>query len=769
MSGISETGRLETLDEEGRAPKSRIKDARSALEVWDVMRKADGPSSFDRARIDSGYDNEKPFGSKIQPYRVNVSWGWLDMVLGMAMAGYVDIFNAVESFFECPTDYGLIGEKKELEDVVAQMISEVIREWPDFFPNFLRAASVFIKHGVSVALMNDESDWRWEATDLSDFKMPRKTKVGQENIKVAGCLRFYSPVDLYRMIEDEERATELGYDVDAIKDAIRDSIENNNNFSRFKDTDWEKLQVELRNNDLFFSHGSSNAENIRVVNLWVQEFDGRISHCMVLDDESCEDFLYKGVGRYDNIYQPFILFTYGVGTNGYYHGIRGQGYKSFPEHGALNIAACQMLEMATYGSAMTLQPKDESSMQEMQFMPVGPFNLITPGISVLKDSVVPNVSQNALPVLQAFGQMFRDRTAQYSTEQLVNQNIEKSKFQVQSELGQIAKMSVSDLNLFYISFELLLKEMVRRMKRKSYAVDQPGGKYVMELHKRLLKAGKESGGDPNRYLNAFYELDTERLKVRRAVGGGSEAARMLSYDRLMGMIFGQLPDRGQKALVWDIASEVAGHRNANRYADRPGSESIPVVDVGMAQLENQVLFMGGQIQRIDGQNDFTHAKVHLEFIMPMVSQAKDAIAADDMETLGKLLPGINAVNQHNAEHVQRISRDPLLKVESAQMRQALQQSDEILHNGLLKLQKRQAEAQKEQLHQQGQQQQPQIDQATMMKIESERADREARLQMDAEALKQKLLLQREEHAQKLMLRDAEMADKINTSVRAPAK
>lgn len=762
-------GRLETLSESGKPPRSKIKDPKSALSIWNEIRRADGPSSFDRARIDSGYNNEKPFSdAKIQPYRVNVSWGWLDMVLGMAMAGYVDIYNAVESLFECPTDYGLTTEKKELEDVVAEEVSKIIREWPDFFSNFLRVSSVFIKHGVGVALPNDESDWRWEATDLSDFKMPRKTKVGQENIEVACCLRFYSPTSLYALIEDPETAEDLGFDVEAVRSAIRSSINNNNNFSKHHFEDWEKLEAEMRNNDLFFSHGAANAESIRVVLMWTKEFDGKYSHYMILDDENNEKFLYKKIGRFENVYQAFILFTYGVGTNGYYHGIRGQGYKAFPEHGALNIAACQMLENATFGSAITLQPKDESAMQEMQFQPVGPFNLITPGVSVLKDSIMPNVSQNALPVLQQFAQMFRDRTSQYNTEALLNQSAEKTKYQLQSELGSIAKMSVSDLNLFYISFELLLKEMVRRMKRKSYQGDEPGGNYVIELRKRLLKKGRESGGDPNRYLEAFYKLDTNQLTVRRAIGGGSEAARMLAFDRLMGMVYGSLPDWGKQNLTWDLTAEVVGYKNAPRYATRPGSENTPAMDAGMAQLENNVLMMGGQVERIDGQNDFTHATTHLMFVQPLVGQATDAIAADDMETLGKLLPGINSVNQHNLPHIERVSRDPLMKQESGQMRKAMQEHDELIHNGLLKLQKHQADMQKEQLHQQ-EQQAPQMDPAVMMKIEGERAEREARLAMDAEAHHQKLLIQREEASQKMMLKDAETAAKINQSVRAPSR
>jgi hypothetical protein len=174
---------------------------------------------------------------------------------------------------------------------------------------------------------------------------------------------------------------------------------------------------------------------------------------------------------------------------GEYHGVRGQGYDVFPIHGALNIAYCQVLELATYGSAPTFQPKDESAMQEMQFLPTGPYNLITPGITVLKDSVAPNIANGVMPVIQNFAQMFRERTQQYNTESMVNANADKTKFQMQAELSSIAKLSVAALNLFYDPFECLLREVVRRMKRKDYHRDE-GGVYRRSAQTPSARAGR---------------------------------------------------------------------------------------------------------------------------------------------------------------------------------------------------------------------------------------------------------------------------------------
>jgi hypothetical protein len=186
---------LETLDEAGNPPKSRVgDDADKCWEIWNNLKTADRKSSYERARIDAAYDNEPPFSASLfasngQDYRVNVSWGFCKSVLDTALAGYVDVTNAVQRFFTCPTTYGNPAEREEMESVVELEVSECIRSWRDFFPTFLRLALAFIKHGVSVALPFDEHDWRFTATDLSDFKIPRGTKIGQDNIEVAACLR----------------------------------------------------------------------------------------------------------------------------------------------------------------------------------------------------------------------------------------------------------------------------------------------------------------------------------------------------------------------------------------------------------------------------------------------------------------------------------------------------------------------------------------------------------------------------------------------------
>lgn len=772
---------LDTLDEEGNPPKSRLgDDASKAYEIWSSLKEADKRSSYERARIDAAYDNEKPFSDSLfaangQDYRVNVSWGFAKQVLDTALAGYVDIANAVQRLFKCPTTYGNPVERDQLENAVELDVTDCIRSWRDFFPTYLRLCLSFIKHGVAVALPNDEFDWRFTASDLSDFKIPRQTKIGQENIEVAACQRYYTPTQLYRMIRDEKVAKALGYNVKAIRKVISNSV--TNGFGSDSNDNWERLASRLRSNDLYYSYGGGESSLIKTIHIWCREYNGRISSFMVSGDQQSSEFLYKKVGRFSNSYQAFVIFTYGVGTNGEYHGVRGQGYDVFSINGALNIAYCQTLELATYGSAPTFQPRDESAMAEMQFLPTGPYNLITPGITVLKDSVVPNIAQGVMPVIQNFAQMFRDRTAQYNTEALVNSSQDKTKFQMQAELGAVAKMSVASLNLFYDPFESVLREMVRRMKRRDYDVAEPGGEFIVGLHKRLLQRGQTGAGPKDRYLQAFFNLDIDRLTVMRAIGAGSEAARLVAFDRLMSM-YGSLPDFGKQNVLWDMCAETVGYRNAERYAVAPGENETPTVDASIAQLENNILLQGGDVKVLDGQNDLVHSRTHLEAELPLIQQAQQ-----DPNMLMQVLPGLNTLNQHSIAHVDRLSQDPQMKAQSAEMRKAIQQADEIIHNGMMhaqKIQRQQAAlAQQQQAAgpppgmpgpngagapngsaPNGQAPQGGMDPAMAAKIQADVAYRMAKIETLNNESQAKIALNQQKSAQEMAIRDAAAAQKM---------
>jgi hypothetical protein len=164
--------------------------------------------------------------------------------------------------------------------------------------------------------------------------------------------------------------------------------------------------------------------------------------------------------------------------------------------------------------------------------------------------------------------------------------------------------------------------------------------------------------------------------------------------------------------------------------------------------------------------------------MPLISRA---YAARHVEVYG--LPGLNGLNVHTTQHVEKLSQDPQMKQESAQFRKMIQQADEIIHNGLVKMQKmqRQAAEQQQKAQAQGAPAGPNgapmngapvgpdgqpapgaggLDPKTEMKIRGDLAYRQAKMETLNQETQLKLSLQQQKAQQELAIADAKAAQEI---------
>jgi len=297
--------------------------------------------------------------------------------------------------------------------------------------------------------------------------------------------------------------------------------------------DWDKVSAEIKNNDIY--EGATSSE-IKVVHSWNKEFDGTYSHYMIEEDCAEDDFLFEKRSRFKSSDHAFIIFTYGIGSNGLYHSIRGLGYKIYPHVQEANRLRCQMLDAARISGSILVQPDSEESAENLSLVYYGPFAVMAPGLKMIENRTIPNFSNSVIPILGDFDQQIANRTGQY-TENIFNDGKERTRFEVAAELEHLAKISVASLHLFYEPLDRLFREMVRRIIDPTYLPSEPGGEYVRDLKLRLTKQGVP--------LAALYAIDLKTVKAVRAVGAGSQAARALVASELK-QTMGSLDEVGQK-------------------------------------------------------------------------------------------------------------------------------------------------------------------------------------------------------------------------------
>jgi len=725
---------LETISDSGKAPRTRIKDAKSAHAIYTSIRNADDASSIDRQKIQSMLDGEPPYSpqqlkSLGQGYRANLNFGEAAAALETSLSAYSDLVNSVDRLASVKTSEGDPAQRVEWESIIAEEFHRTITDWDEFFYKQQMLAHQFVSQGVGVAYFEDNRSWKWSVCGLKDFKVPRGTPACDTKVEVATIERHYLVGELYQFIENPKIATELGWNVEETRRAILLSTDNGTSSNS---RDWERLQEELKNNDLMYSHARSKI--VRCVHYFVKEFDGTISHYIGTRAGDTDDFLFKKPSRFQHANEAFVLFSYGIGTNGLLHSVRGLGYKLFPFIQLSNRMRNAIVDGAMLSSALMIQPATGEDVSNLSLMYNGPLSILPPGINVV-DKTMPNLAGNVLPIVRDLEVVRQNNTGTYNPKQVMPDGDARTATEVQAQLAQQSLLSAQAMNLYYIPFQKLLAEQFRRLATVNYRSDEPGGEEAIAFRKRI-----EARGVPWKAVQKVY-----RVQAVRAIGAGSPGARMLAFNEFMA-IMPRFDEVGQRNLIRDRVAARVGYDQVDRYLPKGEVERIPI-DAKIAELENDAMQGGRGVSVNPCENHAVHAKVHLEdanrFLQALQQNQVDPKVA--MSYLQVQYP-------HSTAHVEQLASDPSRREEVGVAKQILNQMREAVENIGKQLA---AQAQRE-ARARASEQGGQVDPKTQLAIQKAQIDSQIKLQESQ--LDQRL--KAADVQQKMAIRDAEAAQKI---------
>lgn len=745
---------LETLDPKTfKTPKSRLKDADSGLEVFNALNTADRASAQDRVKVQEMVDGVPPIPpgrlkAMGQGYRSNLNFLEAAADIEAALAAYADLINGVDRLGNITLTEGDETQRHEWEEIVGEEIHRTITGWDQFHFQYSLLTSHFVINGVGIAYHPDAKSWHFEAAGFGDFLIPRRTKAADGKVDIAVAKHTYTVSELFKFIENADDAKKLGWNVAKGRKAILEALDR-----RPQDTDWEALNREVKSNDLYFSH--SGAKEIPALHFYVREFDGSYSFYIALRDSLAKDgpdaeqggWLYQKLNAYDHVNQGFTIFPYGVG-NGTFHSIRGLGYKIFPHIQVSNRLRNTIVDGTTLSASLVLQGKGETDLQKSSLAVMGPLAVLPPNYTVIPTNM-PNPATYALPVVRDMEAVRHNNTGGYSPRSVTSEGTERTAFEVQAQLAKESTLSVSSINLFYVPWSKLLKEMVRRLIDNPHRKEDLGGEAALEFRKRC-----EDRGVPWSAVKSWIDFTPVR-----AVGAGSPGNRLAAFGDLM-RISGTFDEQGRENLSRDMIAARVGWAQVDRYLPR-NKKRMPL-DAKIAELENGVMQGGREVLVLDGENHFIHGVVHATDAMRFVQAVEQQKI--DPETAYKYLV---LAYKHLGDHVNRLQGDKLREREIAELIRMLNQIRESL-TGLEKMlqaqaeqqQKQQAQAQLNQMVEQGRQSaateaEPQKVQLAQMELEKKRLEVQ-RVQQDIE--RERLKFQRES-----ALQDAEAASKLQST------
>jgi predicted transcriptional regulator YdeE len=567
---------------------------------------------------------------------------------------------------------GTVGERSQMgykEDVVAEEVTNMLRNWPEFHSSYLRLCTTFIKHGVSVAYFDTPDEWRFRVGSFADILIPRQTPSSENAVDVAVIRREYLLHELFSFVRNEEVAAKIGWNPDEVKRVIVKNAKTTGR--RYSEggslyTDWEAIQQELKNNDLYT--GLQNP-TVSILHFLVREMDGSVSHFICAED-SPKDFCYKKISRYSSPEQAYVMFTFGVGSNGTYHSIRGLGQRIFNHVQTSNRLRCQMIDGAMLSSAVMLQPESQRALDELQFTYYGAYAIVSPNVKIV-EKAIPNLSQAVVPALQDLTNQLSLNTDTVSTYGPNQSSPYRNQMQVVSDMDVATRLSGASLNLFYASWSRLMREIVRRIvenKRPDAA--------IKEFYKRCADRGVEA--------EFIKKLDLSKTRAVRSVGNGSHANRMVALRELQAMA-GSFDEVGRRNLERDIVSARVGYDLADRYVPA-NIEDRPTVDIKIAYFENQQLQSGQPVPVISNEMHGMHLQAHLPVLGQIIEQINVG-QADPQQ----VLPILQAFYQHIGETLQFAAGDPSLQSLVGQAKQVMNLAEEAINNTAKALQKIQRE------------------------------------------------------------------------------
>jgi hypothetical protein len=687
MSNLHELDGLELspFDDKGKRVESRLRDVKSAISIFQTLLRADEGSAIQRARVDQMFDGAAPYNqaeltASGQGLKTNLNFNDAQRLLDIALSAYVDLDNSLEKLVEVFSTVGERGAAKEKEDIVAEEITHLIRSWPEYHSSYLRLCTTFIKHGVGIAYFDSPDDWRFKVGGFNDFLIPRQTPATEQAITVAIGRRNYPLDELFQFIQNEKAAATVGWNVEAVKKVMLKNVstQGRNNMTGTTMTDYEALQAEAKNNDLYV--GIQNPE-VALLHFWVRELDGTVTHC-IAPEKDATDFLYKKVSRYETPEQAYIFFTNGVGSNGTYHSVRGLGQRIFSHVQTSNRLRCQQIDGAMLASSVMLQPENQRALDELQFTFYGGYSVMSPNVKIV-EKAIPNLATSVVPALQDLSQQLALNTDTVSPYGAMQSSPYRNQMQITSDMDVSTRLSGASLNLFYASWNRLMREIVRRV-----VTSKKQDPYVKEFYARCAKRNVEA--------NFIKTLDVTRTRAIRSIGNGSLANRLVALRELQAMS-SQFDDIGRRNLTRDLVSTRVGYDLADRYVPNQEGDR-PATDTKIAIFENMQLQNGQPIPVISSELHGQHLPVHMQLAQQML-EAINAGQADPQQ----MMPALQAIYQHMGETVQYAGGDPALGSMVSSAKQVLQYLEEAINNTMKALEKiqRDQQAQQEQMAAEG--------------------------------------------------------------------
>lgn len=716
---------LTTLDKDTKkVPNERIANAQDARKIVDQLREADQQlRSKRRAKIQGMLDGNPPYSAanlrtKGQAHRTNINLREGEGMVDSACTPYYNLVFQVPRFAEIYLEYGDdVTRNYEWGQRMGKRYHEMLKRWKGMDKQFQLSQKQMVVHSMGPLVWKDTKDWRSTAVVNGKILVPDDTEMDVDALETMVWPRAILPGDLFKLIE-ESGAKTAGWRLDSCKEAIIHASPDGPTQHR----DWEYYQAQIRQGDVTWN---AKSKKVYVADIFQKEFDGSVSHYIILDGDSVpkppagqktspnDDYLFKKRGRFKSFCEIICPFFWDVGT-GDWHSSKGLGPKIYDTCDVSNRLTGDMIDGARIGAGIILQAPDSNASQTTQIVPIGGGVVVQPGYTMLQNRIAESL-QGPLAVKQDLQNTLQSNTGQYR-QRVSAENQEPTLGQAQLNVQQQGQLGQGAVNRYYKSLDYWHEETLRRALKmgvalfKTHKNDTP---YDYDSNTSLTDSEKGAlrfiqscvrDGVPIEALDMSYVCS---ITATRAVGYGSPQQQEVATIGLLQLLPMLRTEQGRVNAIRRRVALLVGQENVDSIEPPYEQADVPDDQDWAAVNENNDLkALGAETEVTDNQDHATHFARHFQSVQGSI-QGAQAGAITPMQ----LLVHLEQAGPHMAEHLHRIANDPTRKAMVQPAAEALRGlaslSDKIKQNL--------AAAMQAQAGQQPQQQPDPEEQAALMK------------------------------------------------------
>jgi hypothetical protein len=640
-----------------KTTETRLKDAQSARGLIEKLILEDKERSRRRTLVKGLIDGNPPYSPEKQR-AAGLAWqANLNLMEGKALMDssgipYYALFAGAETYAEVQSDFEPENPDHTLWcGKVAARFHQMLKRWPQFDWHIQQISFWMRLHGTGPYIFEKDGDWRIRALESGSVLVPKNAPSCFDNRIPYVVVRWkYRSHELFGFIREEEAANDQGWDVPAVKLALRKAYVSPG-ADAMGQTSWENLQRRLKNDDLYTS--MSQSDEIAVSHIFVTEYSGKVSHFIVseqvlTEDDKLEDpdadrrFLYKHVARYDQLKEVGGCFFQDIG-DGTWHSVRGLADLAFKHLEVLNRLDCRMIDGAFIDGGIVLQPEGTKDIDKIQSVQWGPFTVLPAGLK-MQNGRMSGQLEGTMAVSRVVRNGLGNNVGMFNQRSVAREDGKGEAVtaeQIRAQVSKESSLNQGQMALAYLAMDGLFDQMFKRAKESS-TMDDEALRFQDEC---------EKDGVPKEFM------DSARARANRAAGYGSPQMAFMQLQQLQPLI-GMLPEEGKVnyAKLY-IQATLGAEKVKTLYPEM----HVPDQDDSVAALENMMFDAGREPVLASGQNDVIHVQSHLADSQQKLGPLAAAFEQGDQKDPADMQQAqtyVSALVPHVEAHLARMKTDP---------------------------------------------------------------------------------------------------------------